>query len=125
MTDITQAIEIDSDDRYRVSLSAHIQSFYYEIRLYPPDGAGGFKPGQVIGYGDSAHSQWIGTGAEIEGARVQVCVTHGGNTATSVSDIIVNLDLERSPGVVEHLHTWKINKGLSSGEFKCLTLEFK
>ncbi|HEX8572895.1 MAG TPA: hypothetical protein VF759_09100 [Allosphingosinicella sp.] len=125
MTDITQAIEIDQDDKYRVSVSAHIQSFNYEIRLYPPDGEGGFKDGHVIGYGDGAHSQWIGTGAEIEGALVQVCVTHGGNTANSVSDIIVQLDLERSPGVVEHLHTWTIHKGLASGEFKCMTLQFK
>jgi hypothetical protein len=124
MTDIIRAIETDKDDRYRLSVSTHRQSFNYEICLYPPDGAGGFKDGQVIGYGDSAHSQWVGVGAEIEGALVRVRVTHDGDTA-SVSDILVRLDLERSPGVVEHLHTWEILKGLPPGECKCLTLQFK
>lgn len=124
MTDIIRPIEIDKEDRYRVSVSADGQSFNYEISLYPPDDGGGFKDGRIIGYGDSAHSQWVGVGAEIEGALVRVCVTHNGNAA-SASDIRVRLDLERCPGVVEHLQTWEILKGLPPGEVKCLTLQFK
>jgi hypothetical protein len=125
MTDITRAIEVDRDERYRVSVSAQMQSFNYEICLYPPDGAGGFKDGQVIGYGDSSHSQWVGIGADIEGALVRVCVTPGGAMADGGSDIMVRLELERGPGVVENLHAWKILKGLPAGEFRCLTIQFK
>jgi hypothetical protein len=125
MTDVAQAVQIDKDAAYRVSLSADTHSFNYDIRLYPPDGAGGFKEGRLIGSGDNAHSQWIGTGTEIEGALVQICAGHGGDTATSLYDIIVQLERERGPGIVEDLHTWKILRGLTSGESRCMVLQFE
>jgi len=125
MTDIAQAVEIDSDGNYRVSVSADTPSFHYEIRLYPPDGAGGFKEGRLIGSGDNAHGQGIGTGAEIEGALLQIRAGHGGNSATSLYDVIVELERERGPGIVENLHTWKILRGLMSGESRSMVLQFK
>lgn len=125
MADDVQIIEIDKDDTFHISVSAHIQSFRYLIDRYLPDGKGGFKDGQRIGRGDNAHSQWLGKGADIEGAKVRVAVTHGGNTAVSMYEIVVRLTVERSSDVMEDVGTWRIKPGLASGDYSFMVLQFK
>lgn len=125
MVDFTKPISVNDTDRYRVSVSANIQSFRYVITLYPPDGEGGVLDGKVIADGDNATSQWVGTGAEIRGAIVQVCVTHGGNTPTSLHEIVARVQIEHASGMTEDLTTIRISPGLASGDYKCLALQFQ
>jgi hypothetical protein len=125
MTDITKAIPVDDDDVLHVSISAHIQTFRYDVTRYLPDGEDGYQDGEPIAWGDNAHSQWLGKGADIRNALIKLCVTHGGQTPTSQYEIVVRLQLERSPGLVEDLTTFRIAPGLATGAYKCLTLQFQ
>jgi hypothetical protein len=121
----TRIVEIDKDDIFHVSVSAHVQSFRYLIDRYAPDGSGGFLAGQRIGRGDNGHSQWLGKGADIEGSMVRVAVTHGGHTETSIFEIVVRLLIERSSDMFEDVGSWRIKPGLDSGEYSFVTLLFK
>ena len=125
MADETQVVEIDKEDSFQVSVSAHIQSFQYVIHCYRPDGNGGFLPGQKIGEGDNAHSQWLGKGVDIEGTKVRVAVTHGGHTTVSKYEIVVRLSVERGSDVHEDVGSWRIKPGLDSGVYSFVTLLFK
>lgn len=125
VADDTQIIEIDKTDIFHVSVSAHIQSFKYLIDRYKPNEQGGFDGGQRIGRGDNGHSQWLGTGADLEGSKVRVAVTHGGQTAVSIYEIIVRLSVERTTGVLEEVKLWRVEPGLDSGTYAYVTLLFK
>lgn len=125
MADETQVVEIDKDEDFHVSVSAYKQSFQYEIHCYRPDGKGGFLPGQRIGEGDNEHKQWLGKGVDLEGTKVRVAVTQGGNTTVSKYEIVVRLSVERAPDVRKDVGTWRIKPGLDSGVYSFVTLLFK
>jgi hypothetical protein len=125
MVDITKPITVRPDDEYRVSVSAHIQSFRYAVTRYAPDGQGGFLDGKVIAEGSNDNSQWVGKGADIRGSIIQVCVTHGGHTPTSMYEIVARLQIEHANGMVEDVTTIRIAPGLASGDYKCMALQFQ
>lgn len=125
MTDFVKPVSVSDTDRYRVSVSANFQPFHYVITFYGPDGEGGLREGNVIAEGDNAISLGIGTGAEIRGAIVRVCVTHGGSMPTSLYEIVTRLQLEHAAGITEDLATIRISPGLASGDYKCLALQFQ
>jgi hypothetical protein len=125
MVDITKPITVGDSDDYRVSVSANIQSFRYAITSYAPDGNGGFLDGKVVAEGSNENSQWMGKGADIRGSIVQVCVTHGGNTPTSMYEIVARLQIEHANGMVEDITTIRIPPGLASGDYKCMALQFQ
>ena len=125
MIDIRKPIPIDDSDMLRITVSAHIQSFTYDIKRYLPDGNGGFQPGHLVALGDDETPRCDVAGATLHGARVKVCTTHGGHTETSQYEIRVDFQIERSSGELEGLTTLRIAPGLESGEYRCLTLQFQ
>ena len=125
MPSTTQMIEVGTDDIFYVSVSAHVQSFHYEIHLHRPDGDGGLQDGVNIGRGDGQHRQRIGSGAELHGAGVEVCVAHLGNTETSQYEIVARLTVQRGSQMLEDVKTWRIHPGLPTGDYSCIMLRFK
>ena len=120
MADIEETIEIDKDENFYVSVSAHKQSFIYEIVQFPSEGAAG----RQIGTGSNDHRQWVGKGAAIEGTFIQICVTQGGDTPISVAEIVVRLQIERGPNLFKDCGTWRIPPGQPSGRWDCFMLKF-
>jgi len=118
-------VQIDPDEVFHVSVSAFIQSFKYFIDLYKPDGNGGFLAGQRIGRGDNTHTQWLGRGIDLDGSKVRIAVTHGGQTELSKYDIDVRLEVERDEDVFEDVGSWRIKPGLESGSYSSITLLFQ
>jgi hypothetical protein len=116
MPDAPLTIEIDKEETFHVSVSAHKQSFRYNIDRYSPDGNGGFLPPTRLASGLTENRTRVGTGAELEGSMIYVTVSQGGNTEVSWYEIVVRLVIERENHVYEDVKTWRIPPGLDSGE---------
>lgn len=126
MSDPIPTVDVNPNDQLFVRVSANIQSFHYKIYLFQPDGHGGYGPnGQLIGYGDSAHSQWIGAGAQIKGRGLEVCVSQGGNTPTTLHPITVDLEIRHPNGAFQQaMPPWTITPGLGAGDV-CMAVIFQ
>lgn len=104
---------------------AHLRAFRYDLTLYRSDGQNGYQDGEPIAWGDNAHSQRLGSGAELCNALVKLCVVFLGEAGTGQYEIIIRLQLEHSQGPVEDFTTFRVSPGLSSGTYNCITLQFR